>query len=73
MIQKFYDDNHFQKCLIRKVYYANYSGLQERYVSQLEAEHISKKNAAGGQTEDIMTAKYIFSSKRQRLFTETKK
>jgi len=30
--------------------------FQERYVSQLEAEHISKKNA-GGQTEDIMTAK----------------
>ena len=61
-----------QRCLIRKVYNANFSDLQERYVSQLEAEHISKKNA-GGQTEDIMTAKYIFACKRQRLFTETKK
>ena len=61
-----------QRCLIRKVYNANFSDLQERYVSQLEAEYISKKNA-GGQTEDIMTAKYIFACKRQSLFTETQK
>ena len=30
--------------------------FQERYVSQKEAEHLAK--VAGGQTEDIMAAKY---------------